>query len=440
MQEADTSTTQNAVADSSTAQADSSKSGMNIVSDSAEDAIQELAANNGLLQLIHDWGVWGVIAAVSIFIITALVIHFVVFRGILKWVSKESEKETLPFFLNKYLKNPVRWLFVIIAFWASFGFIKLEASKTFMNYMSHFTYIALVVTIVVIIVRSLTVAREVMANHYDYTDDNNLHARKVQTQFKLIERVVTFMVIVIGIAVALMTFKTVRELGATLLASAGVLGIVIGFAAQKSIATVFAGIQIALAQPIRMDDVVIVEGEWGRIEEITLTYVVVRIWDERRLVLPITHFIDKPFQNWTRTSAQLLGTVFIYADYTAPVDALRKELTRLLESNKLWDKRVDVLQVTNANDKTVEIRALMSASNSGDAFDLRCFVRENLIIFLQKNHPESLPRTRIEMEEDGPAHKKSIARQSSMAHNKVSEQMMQKRDIPEEGIPEDFID
>src|SRR5690606_36653014 len=192
-----------------------------------------------------------------------------------------------------------------------------------------------------------------------------------------------------------MLFEDVRRIGISLFASAGVAGIIIGFAAQRIIGTVIAGIQIAITQPIRLDDVVIIEGEWGKIEEITLTYVVVHIWDKRRLIVPTTFFFEKPFQNWTRTTSEILGTVFIYTDYNVPFDELRNELTRLLESSPLWDRKVNVLQVTDAKERTVEVRALMSAKDSGTAWDLRVFVRENLIKFLQKNYPGSLPKTRI---------------------------------------------
>jgi small-conductance mechanosensitive channel len=168
----------------------------------------------------------------------------------------------------------------------------------------------------------------------------------------------------------------------------------LGFAAQRSIATLLAGFQIALTQPIRVDDVVIVENEWGRIEEITLTYVVVRIWDLRRLILPITYFIEKPFQNWTRSSAEILGTVFLHVDYSVPVNELRGELTRILHSSSLWDGKVNVLQVTDSKEHTLEIRALASAANASLAWDLRCEIRERLVEFLQRNYPGSLPRIR----------------------------------------------
>ncbi|RQW01754.1 mechanosensitive ion channel family protein, partial [candidate division KSB1 bacterium] len=204
------------------------------------------------------------------------------------------------------------------------------------------------------------------------------------------------MIIIFAIAMILMTFDKVRQIGVSMLASAGIAGIILGFAAQRSLATLIAGIQIAITQPIRIDDVVIVENEWGRIEEITLTYVVVNIWDQRRLIVPITYFIETPFQNWTRTTAELLGTVFIYADYRLPINALRDELERIVADSPLWDKRLAKVQVTNATDKTMGIRALVSAENSSNAWELRCLVREKLIAFLQRNFPDSLPRVRLE--------------------------------------------
>jgi small-conductance mechanosensitive channel len=195
----------------------------------------------------------------------------------------------------------------------------------------------------------------------------------------------------------LMTFPKVQQLGTTILASAGIIGIVVGMAAQRTIGNFIAGLQIAFTQPIRLDDVVIVENEWGRIEEITLTYVVVKIWDLRRLIVPITYFIEKPFQNWTRTSADILGTVYIYVDYTVPVDSIREQLQKILNESELWDKKVCVLQVTNATERTVELRALMSAPDASTAWSLRCQVREKLIDFIRENYPHALPKLRAEL-------------------------------------------
>jgi small-conductance mechanosensitive channel len=204
---------------------------------------------------------------------------------------------------------------------------------------------------------------------------------------------------VFAVALVLMSFNRVREVGISLLASAGVMGIVLGLAAQRTLGNVIAGIQIAIAQPIRLEDVVIVENEWGWIEEITLTYVVVRIWDLRRLIVPISYFVEKPFQNWTRISADLLGSVFLYADYSVPVAEIRQELMRILEESSYWDKKVGVLQVTNATSEVIEIRALMSAVDSPSAWNLRCEVREKLIDFMQKRFPTGLPRVRVQMDQ-----------------------------------------
>jgi small-conductance mechanosensitive channel len=242
-------------------------------------------------------------------------------------------------------------------------------------------------------------ARQMVMIRYPVDVEDNLQARRIRTQFQVIERVLVAVIVLIVISAMLMTFEQVRQFGVSLLASAGVAGVVLGFAAQKSLGTLLAGIQIAFSQPIRLDDVVIVEGEWGRVEEITLTYVVVKIWDERRLIVPITYFIDNAFQNWTRSSAQILGTVYIYADYSLPVDELRSELKRILDESSLFDGRAWGLQVTNASDRTIELRALMSAEDASKSWDLRCHVREALIRYLQKQHPESLPRIRLEQED-----------------------------------------
>jgi small-conductance mechanosensitive channel len=246
----------------------------------------------------------------------------------------------------------------------------------------------------------VTVVRDWLLSRYRLDVKDNLEARRMYTQVRVVERVVDVVILLIAFSAMLMTFDKIRQVGVSLLASAGILGIILGFAAQRTLGNLIAGIQIAIAQPIRIDDVVIVEKEWGWVEEITLTYVVIRIWDLRRLIVPISYFIEKPFQNWTRISADLLGTVFIYADYTIPIQKIRKEFQRILESTDDWDQKVSVLQVTDAAKETIEIRALMSAADSPTAWNLRCYVREKLIEFMQREYPRSLPRVRVEMEKD----------------------------------------
>jgi small-conductance mechanosensitive channel len=208
--------------------------------------------------------------------------------------------------------------------------------------------------------------------------------------------------VMVTICVILLSFDNLRKLGTGLLTGVGVGGIIVGFAAQRSLSNLLAGFQIAFTQPLRIDDALLVEGEFGRVEEITLTYVVLHLWDQRRLILPINYFIEKPFQNWTRTTAEMMGTVILYLDYSVPLEPLREEFKRLLEASPLWDKRVSAVQVTGATDKDVEVRMLVSAGNSSDVFDLRCYIRENLILFIRENYPESLPKTRMELRERRP--------------------------------------
>lgn len=250
--------------------------------------------------------------------------------------------------------------------------------------------VAWFLTQVVMILDKIILAR------YKIDASDNLAARKIYTQIHVLQKIAFFLIGLFALASVLMLFDNVRQLGASILTSAGVIGIIFGFAAQRTIANLFAGVQIAFTQPIRLDDVVIVENEWGRIEEITLTYVVVRIWDQRRLILPISYFIEKPFQNWTRNSAEILGTIYLYMDYTVPVEEIRKELKRIVEENSLWDKRVCGVQVTDSKEKTLEVRALVSAEDASKLWDLRCLVREKLVEFIQKKHPHALPKLRIQ--------------------------------------------
>ncbi|CDF80548.1 small-conductance mechanosensitive channel [Formosa agariphila KMM 3901] len=237
--------------------------------------------------------------------------------------------------------------------------------------------------------------------YYDITQEDNLHSRKVYTQFNILEKVIIFIIIMIATGLILLSFENIRKVGVGLFASAGVAGIILGLSAQKVVGALLAGIQIAITQPFRIDDAVVVEGEWGWIEEINLTYVVIRIWDKRRLVLPSSYFLETPFQNWTRNNADIMGTIFLYTDYNIPFDDLRTELTRLLEGSDLWDGKVNVLQVTESKETTVESRILVSARNSPTAWDLRVYIREKMIEYIQKNYPNSLPRTRVVIEKNG---------------------------------------
>ncbi|MFH2137333.1 MAG: mechanosensitive ion channel domain-containing protein [Candidatus Omnitrophota bacterium] len=293
------------------------------------------------------------------------------------------------------LKSPLRFLMPTLCIAGVIPLLRLtEKVKGGIN---QFIQILLISLFGWVAVRVIYIVRDSLLKRYDIDVQDNVHARSMHTQLQMLANVIVVGIVVLTVSFVLMSFSEVRHIGVSILASAGIIGIVVGFAAQKTLGNLIAGIQIAIAQPIRLDDVVIIENEWGWIEEITLTFAVVRIWDLRRLVVPISYFLEKPFQNWTRTSADLLGTVFIYTDYTVPVEKVRNELTRILENNSKWDKKVNVLQVTNATEKTVELRALMSAADSPTAWGLRCEVREKLLEFLQQHFPECLPRIRVEM-------------------------------------------
>jgi small-conductance mechanosensitive channel len=266
----------------------------------------------------------------------------------------------------------------------------------FVGELRHAGSLVLIGAVAWTLVALLDAVETFLLSKYDLGATDNLRARSKHTQLRVLTRTVQIFIIVIAAAVMLMTFPRVRELGASLLASAGLAGLVVGLAARPLLENVIAGLQIALTEPIRLDDVVIVEGEWGRIEELTTTYVVVKIWDERRLIVPLSWFLANPFQNWTRSSAQLLGTAMLYLDYRAPIGAIREELQRICKASEHWDGRVCVVQVTDTRSAEIEVRLLVSAANSGSLFNLRCQAREGIIAFLQREHPESLPTRRFE--------------------------------------------
>lgn len=241
---------------------------------------------------------------------------------------------------------------------------------------------------------AVDIAAALYMRRYRVDVSDNLVARKHLTQVRILRRALATLVIVVSVGLALMTISGVRQWGVSLLAAGGAASLLVGLALQPLLSNLFAGIQIAVTQPIRIDDAVIVEGEWGNVEEITATYVVVRVWDERRLVVPLTYFLQKPFQNWTRESASLLGTAMVHVDYATPVDRVRSKLEEIARGSPHWDGRVVVLQVTDLKERTMELRCLVSAANAGAAFDLRCEVREKLIGWLQAELPQALPRER----------------------------------------------
>ncbi len=326
-------------------------------------------------------------------ILLALAAHRIIFTLSQRIASRKSAAfYTL---LARHEENPTRVLLPLLALLAVIPWLPLP--PYIVAHLSHAAGLALIACIGWQAVAVLDVLQDYISHRHVLDLSDYLAARRLRTQVQVLRHIGVVAIAIVTLAVMVMTFPNVRHVGESLFASAGLAAVVAGLAARTTLSSLFAGVQIALSQPIRLDDVVIVEGEWGWIEEITTTYVVVRIWDLRRLVVPLSYFIEKPFQNWTRNTADLLGTVFLYTDYTAPVDEVRQELHRILQSSGKWDGKVWGLQVTNASEHTLELRALMSATDSSIAWDLRCYVREKLIAFLQQHYPQSLPRTRGEI-------------------------------------------
>lgn len=263
----------------------------------------------------------------------------------------------------------------------------------------HFSALALIAAMTWLGVRCVRAVSHTIIDLNPADSPDNLQARRIQTQTKVLGRTVMVMIILVGTGTALMTLPILRQIGTSLLASAGVAGLVVGFAAKPVLGNLLAGMQIALTQPIRLQDVVIVQNEWGHIEEITGTYVVVRIWDQRRMVVPLQWFIENPFQNWTRTSSDILGTVLLWVDYRMPLDPLRKEAERICKSAPEWDGRLCLVQVVEASEHAMQLRVLISAGNAGQSWDLRCRLREELLYFIQREYPEYLPKIRADIAE-----------------------------------------
>lgn len=346
------------------------------------------------IRLSQTWPAWLWNIALILFSFLAGILIKLIFIPLLRRQAIEQSSYSLfRSFIRRF--NRVLSIFIpLVIFNSLLPFSHFNT--TTLHVVSRLNEILLVAFFAVALIQAIKVFEDYLYHRFDVNKENNLRERKVRTQIVFIRKVVVTIIILVSLAIILLSFESMQKIGAGLLTGVGVGGIIIGFAAQKSLGNLLAGFQIAFTQPIRMDDVLVVEGEWGRVEEINLTYVVVNIWDKRRLVLPITYFIEKPFQNWTRTTAEILGTVFIYTDFTIPVQQLREKLTALLTGHPLWDGQVNVLQVTDFREQTMEIRCLMSCRNSGQAFDLRCYIREKMIEYIRTNFPDALSKTRIE--------------------------------------------
>jgi small-conductance mechanosensitive channel len=332
-----------------------------------------------------------VIAAMEMLALVAHGIAYAVAGGIARRTPRPLDE-----LFVRHSRAPARLLFPLVFILLTWSALPPAPELVFIG--QRVLAVLFVIGIAWLLVRMLAVLDDWVALRYPLDVADNLAARRIRTQSSIFKRSASVIVWVIAGALMLMKVPGVENVGASLLASAGIAGIIVGVAARPALSNLLAGLQLALTQPIRLDDVVIVEGEWGRIEEITNTYIVVRIWDLRRLIVPLSHFIEKPFQNWTRQTADLLGTVYVYADYTTPVEAIRRELHHILQSSGLWDGKVWNLQVVEATERTVQLRCLMSAPDASSAWDLRCEVRERLIAYIQERYPESLPRARAEID------------------------------------------
>lgn len=332
-------------------------------------------------------------------LVAGLAVHGVVF-----WLLRRVARRVRAIDADELrrLRGPSRLLFAtlsILLFTSAFP----GGEEGLPGALRHVVVLVDIAAVVWLIVALLDVLEAEVKRRHDVAVTDNLEARRLHTQITVLRRTLVVLVVVLGLSAALMTFPRVRALGQSLLASAGIAGLAIGLAARPVLENLVSGLQLAFTQPVRLDDVVIIDGEWGRVEEITAAYVVVKIWDERRLVVPFSKFLSDSFQNWTRTSAEILGTVMIHADYTVPVEAVRRELQRVVEGHPEWDGRVCVLQVTDATERSVQLRALVSAADASRGWNLRVHVREKLIEFLQREHPGCLPRARLELDRPEPA-------------------------------------
>ncbi len=347
--------------------------------------IGELGA--GLPSWLVDLG--GALLAAAVAITLALVIHRLLFGGMAR-VARASGSEADDAIVRG-IARPTRWALVGLG-------LVLAARETAAlaetwQRIAGFVMPALVGWIALAILRAVVQALERRA---DITVADNLLARRRRTRLAIFSRIATFLIIFLTVGLMLLSIPGVRDVGVTLMASAGLAGLAVGAAAQPALKSLIGGLQLALTEPIRIDDVVVIDGEWGRIEDIRTTYVVVRIWDERRLIVPTSRFLEDTFQNWTRRGSEIMGTVFLYLDPFADVEPIRAEFERYTRAHELWDGRVVGLQVTDVKPDSMEARLLISAANASRAFDLRCAIREHMLAWLRDTMPEAIVRQRVQ--------------------------------------------
>lgn len=353
------------------------------------------------------------IAALLIAVLVAITAHRLLFK-LLRRLAANSGKAHWPQLVDK-IYSVARLGIIILAVKLTLPLVQMPPTATLV--ISKLISLGIIATVGWAAIMGVTVLTDFSIARHRIDVENNLEARKIRTRLRVLRQAMSTVIVLVTIGAMLMVFPGARSLGVSLFASAGVAGLVVGLAARPVLSNLLAGIQIALTQPIRIQDAVIVEGEFGIIEEITSTYVVVKIWDWRRLIVPLSHFIEKPFQNWTRESSSLIGAVTWFTDYSVPVAAMREKFKEFLAESKLWDGDVQALQIVESRPETLEVRALMSAHNSGAAFDLRCEIREKMILWLQQEYPGALPRNRVQLQidrEDGPVDEVVVANGGSL--------------------------
>ncbi|MGV8962200.1 MAG: mechanosensitive ion channel family protein [Candidatus Saccharimonadaceae bacterium] len=346
---------------------------------------------NFLKNLFQQNDNWRLLFITLIFLVFVS-LFLIIFNRIVKRFEKRASKtkSSIDNFLIKLLKVPAIWIIFSTSIHIFSSYLAEDAE--FFNVLKKISQILLIASIGWLLVQGVRAVSKYLQNKLDITNADNLEARRKLTQIRMLEAVIIAMIIIVFISIGLMTFETVRNLGKGILASAGVLGIIVGLAAQRSAGQLLSGLQIAITQPIKIDDVVVIEGEWGRIEEINITYVLVKIWDERRLVVPIDYFLENPIQNWTSSTSHIIGTVYFYVSYDLPLDPIRKKLESYVKTNPKWDGRVQNVQVTDSKEWYKEIRILISSADSSINWDLRVEVREEIIDFINKNYPGSFAK------------------------------------------------
>ena len=328
----------------------------------------------------------------------ALVATYAIYRVVLAVIRRFTRSKAVP---RIFLDAAARALGVFVCLLVLNGVLETAPEGLpLLAELQHLATLLLILSLTWAAVRCTSAIGEVIVTLNPVLEGQWKRARKVETQTRFLVRGLNILIVIVGMGTALMTFDGVRHVGGSLLASAGIGGIVLGFAARPVLGNLLAGMQIALIQPFRIDDVLHVQGEWCWVEEVTATYVVLRVWDLRRLIVPLQWFIENPFQNWSRNTADLLGTVFLWLDYAIPVEPLREEFARLLRQSSQWDGKTETVQVTDSNERALQIRFLMGARDSSQAWDLRCAVREGLVDFVQNRYPEYLPRVRARLVED----------------------------------------